>query len=83
MNSNLCNDFVRDLAAELILLTRDPAIFVEDNDFNRGYRAALYSAIHVLEEQLDAWEIDRGEVGLGNFRADEWRRVGKGYAPTK
>jgi hypothetical protein len=78
MNSNLYKDFVRDLAVELVQLTRDPTIYEEDNDFNRGYRAALYSAIHVLEEQLEAWEIGREEVGL-DFRADEWRRIGKGY----
>lgn len=79
MDTNDFKGFVCDLTAELIHLAKDPAVFEGDDEFNRGYRAALYSALHLIEVQADTWEIDRAAIGLGEFCADDWRRLGKSY----
>lgn len=82
MNADGYKDFLCDLTAELIQLAKDPTIFEDSNDFNRGYRSALYSVIHLIETQADSWDIDRTEIGLGGFCADDWRRLGKSYSGT-
>lgn len=78
MNKDTYESFLNDLVVEAIELTKDPGIYGDDS-FNSGYRAALYTSLHLIETQLDAFGIDRKAAGFGAFNADEWLRSGKGY----
>ncbi len=67
-----------DTVAEMIRLTQDDSLY-EDTPVQHGYLLGLYAMLHLIETQADAFLIPRGDIGLGNFSADEWLRLGKSY----
>lgn len=71
--------FLKDFVREVLELANDQQLYVPGDAYGAGYRAALYSVIHILEQQVDAWDLTSNDVGLGNFSADEWRKVGLPY----
>ncbi len=75
--------FIRDLNLLLIERACDPEIFDNNGEFNSGYRMALYYVIHLIEGQAESWDIDRSEIGLEGFSADDWLRLGKEYVASR
>lgn len=71
--------FLIDFISEVVELTKDESLYSAGDVYSTGYRAALYSVLHLLDEQAKAWELDVKEVGLGNFSPDKWRQEGQAY----
>ena len=79
MTDETFKNLLHDLALELIEKTKDPSIYEPDDQYNSGYRAALYSVLHLVEEQAASWELDRAAIGLESFSADDWQQAGIRY----
>lgn len=72
-------EFLGDFVREVVELTKDQALYAPGDAFGAGYRSALYSVLHALEEQALAWDLTSNDVGLAGFSADGWRQDGLAY----
>lgn len=73
---NSAQDFIRDLGQLLreraldAKLDRDAAVDSADEDLKLGRLMAFYEVLSLIEEQADAFGLDRADVGLRAFSAD-------------
>ena len=69
---------LRDTVFELVEMTRDKKLY-EPTGFSKGYLMGLYSALSLVQQQIQAFELDARRAGLGDFNPDAWLREGHKY----
>jgi hypothetical protein len=70
MSDDIYRHLLRDVVHELIQMARDSASAKED-DFANGRAMGLYEAVSLIESQAVAFQINKSEIGLQDFKADD------------
>lgn len=71
--------FLREVVAALIDKTKDESLYEEGDIHSAGYRMALYSVLHTIENEAIAWDLSPSDIGLNGFSSDDWLMEGLYY----
>lgn len=71
--------FIREVVGVFINKTKDESLYEKDDIHAAGYRMALYSVLHTIENEAIAWDLSPSDVGLNGFNSDEWLLEGLDY----
>ncbi|MGB3747878.1 MAG: hypothetical protein WA961_06740 [Rhodanobacter sp.] len=79
MNDHHYQLFLRELVGIFINKTKDESIYEKGNIHAAGYRIALYSVLHTIENEAIAWDLSSSDIGLNDFNSDAWLLEGPDY----
>ena len=79
MTESPYKSFLREIVGVFVNKTKDDSIYKEGDIHAAGYRMALYSVLHAIENEAIAWDLSPSDVGLNGFNSDEWLLEGSSY----
>lgn len=77
--SDMHKKFLTEVVGFVIDKTKDESLYEMNDPHSAGYRLAIYSVLHMIENEALAWGVPKSDVGLGSFSSDEWLLKGIDY----
>lgn len=76
-------EFLREVVGFIVDKTKDETLYGEGDVHSAGYRLAIYSVLHMVENEAIAWNLSSTDVGLDSFSPDRWLSEGASYWKTR